>query len=167
VQEDREGRVQLLLAARRMKPRLVVAVGGILAAAALTSAAPVRAPFEARVVGVVDGDSIAVLAEGNDRLDVRLDGIDAPELGQDFGRRARQFTAGLLFGRTARVVPKSLDRYGRTVARVEVDGRDSSSAIVSAGTHGTSCATRRIPSSTRRSGPPATRGEACGNSLER
>lgn len=89
--------------------------------------------FSAHVVGVVDGDSLRVLTASNQQLEVRLDGIDCPELGQDFGRRAKQYTSDLLFGRTVEVHPKSLDRYGRTVARVTIVGRDASTEIIRAG----------------------------------
>ena len=62
-----------------------------------------------------------------------FDGIDCPELGQDFGRRAKQFTSDLLFDRTVDVQPRSLDRYGRTVARIQLQDRDASVEIVRAG----------------------------------
>jgi endonuclease YncB( thermonuclease family) len=32
---------------------------------------------------------------------IRLEGIDCPELGQDFGTRAKQFTSGMVFGMEA------------------------------------------------------------------
>jgi micrococcal nuclease len=130
VQEEREGRVQLLLAARRVKRTLVLALlAGVLSAGAAT----LSGPFSGRVVGVTDGDSVVVLKEERERIAIRLDGIDCPELGQDFGRRAKQFTSDLLLGRTAEIEPKTLDRYGRTVARVQVEGRDASVEIVRAG----------------------------------
>ncbi len=64
----------------------------ILAAAtlpvALRAADPYPAhPFDALVVGVHDGDTIAVLRD-RQRIRVRLHGIDCPELGQPFGRPA-------------------------------------------------------------------------------
>lgn len=39
-----------------------------------------------------------VLHEGRAKQ-VRLNGIDCPELGQAFGRRAKQFTSQLAFGK--------------------------------------------------------------------
>ena len=53
--------------------------------------------IQGRVVGVCDGDTITVLNNGHtDR--VRLNGIDCPEKGQDFGVRAKQFNSDLCFG---------------------------------------------------------------------
>ena len=48
---------------------------------------------------------------------VRLWGIDAPELHQAFGTRAKQLASELAFGRTVVVQVKDTDRYKRKVAR--------------------------------------------------
>ena len=40
--------------------------------------------FAGRVVGVTDGDTISVMRDGRS-VRVRLEGIDCPESGQDFG----------------------------------------------------------------------------------
>ena len=124
-----EGRVPLLLTARRV----VAGTLTLCLAACSAGREAARPPFAGLVVGVTDGDSITVLKDGRTRINVRLDGIDCPELGQDFGRRAKKFTGDLLIGRTVKVEPRSLDGYGRTVARVRVDGRDVSADIVRAG----------------------------------
>ena len=54
----------------------------------------------ARVVGVADGDSITVLTPGNKQVKIRLHGIDCPESGQAFGKKAKEFTSGQCFGMT-------------------------------------------------------------------
>lgn len=86
-----------------------------------------------RVVGVHDGDSITLLTEDKQRLRVRLADIDAPELGQPFGRAAKGELSGLCFNRDAAVVPRLIDQYGRTVGVVTCDGRDASSHMVERG----------------------------------
>jgi endonuclease YncB( thermonuclease family) len=68
-------------------------------------------------VGVGDGDTVTVRAQGR-TLKIRLEGIDCPELGQDFGRRAKQFTSDMVFAKEVSVEPRGTDSYGRTVARV-------------------------------------------------
>ncbi len=71
-----------------------------------------------KVVGVVDGDTIDVLRYGA-AVRVRLYGIDCPEKHQDFGNRAKQYTAEKVFGREVHVKPVgNLDRYGRIIALV-------------------------------------------------
>jgi hypothetical protein len=52
---------------------------------------------------------------------IRLHGIDCPEMGQPFGKRAKQFTSDMVFGKIVEVKPTDRDRYGRTVAWVYVD----------------------------------------------
>ncbi len=88
--------------------------------------------FSARCVGVHDGDTITVLRDRRE-VKIRLEGIDSPELGQDFGTRAKQFTSQLVFGKTVTVALKYFDRHHRAVARVKVKGQDVSTALVAAG----------------------------------
>jgi micrococcal nuclease len=73
-----------------------------------------------RVVGVHDGDSITVLASGNEQLKVRLDGIDAPELKQPFSQSAKEALSSLVFGKAVSFERLKKDRYGRTIAVVFV-----------------------------------------------
>jgi endonuclease YncB( thermonuclease family) len=77
-----------------------------------------------RVVRVSDGDTITVLAPGNRQIHVRLAWIDAPEKVQSFANVSRESLGELVAGRTARVIERDVDRYGRTVGTVEIDGRD-------------------------------------------
>lgn len=92
-----------------------------------------RTPFEARVVGVSDGDTITVLYRRTQE-GIRLNGIDCPEKAQPFGSRAKQLTSELAFGKTVTVRPVSRDQYRRTVADVILpDGRSLSHELVAAG----------------------------------
>jgi len=85
-----------------------------------------------RCVGVGDGDTVSVkLSRG--AVKIRLEGIDCPELGQDFGMRAKQFTSNLVYGKNVQVRPYYPDEYGRIVGRVIVDGKDVSLEILRAG----------------------------------
>ena len=73
------------------------------------------------VVGVHDGDSITVLTAGNKQLKVRLEGIDAPELGQPFAQTSKQALSSLVFGKVVTLSISGRDRYQRTLAVVWVD----------------------------------------------
>lgn len=88
-------------------------------------------PFEAVVVGVYDGDTITVRTD--ETIKIRLHGIDSPELKQPFGQASKQAMSGLVFGKNVTVKPNKKDRYGRTIARVEADGRDVSITMVETG----------------------------------
>jgi micrococcal nuclease len=56
---------------------------------------------------------------------IRLQGINAPETGQDFGSRAKQAASELAFGKEVTIRPVDTDRYGRTVAEVILPGGKS------------------------------------------
>ncbi len=109
---------------------LVLACTCVLAPA-LLEAAPQK-HFAGRVVGVHDGDTISVLV-ARQQVKVRLEGIDCPELSQDYGRVAKTFTSDRVFGKWVEVEQTAIDRYGRSIGRVSVNGEDLSLAIVSAG----------------------------------
>ena len=89
-------------------------------------------------VHIVDTDTWDVGA-----VRVRLHGIDAPELKQPCHTRegagwacgvwATQQTRDLYEGRQASCETVDKDRYGRTVARCEVDGQDAGRFLVSQG----------------------------------
>ena len=88
--------------------------------------------YSGKCIGVSDGDTISVLKAGRS-VKIRLEGIDCPEGGQDFGAKAKRFTSELVFGKDVQVKEVTLDRYGRIVARVYVDGKDTSLELVKAG----------------------------------
>ena len=99
----------------------------------LATAAPGAEQFQGRVVGVSDGDTIIVLHDRHPEK-IRLHGIDAPEKGQPFGERAKQFASHLTFDREVTVRVKGRDRYRRTVAEVVLpDGRSLNQELVRAG----------------------------------
>ncbi|MFZ4616548.1 MAG: thermonuclease family protein [Rectinemataceae bacterium] len=90
------------------------------------------ATIEGRVVGVHDGDTITVL-QGTTHYKVRLDGIDAPELSQAFGKVSKAFASDFAFGKTALVKVSGKDRYGRYLGEVFVEGRSLNREIVREG----------------------------------
>ncbi len=82
---------------------------------------------------IEDGDTIEVLHSLRAER-IRLHGVDAPEKSQAFGSRARQFTAGMVFGLIVTVRAKGRDRYGRTVAEIALpDGRILNRELVANG----------------------------------
>jgi endonuclease YncB( thermonuclease family) len=88
--------------------------------------------FSGRVVGVIDGDTIDVMRGGR-AVRGRLYGVDAPESRQPFGGASKRFLSSLVFGKTVSVRVQTIDRYGRSVVRVAVDGADVSLEIIRAG----------------------------------
>jgi micrococcal nuclease len=87
------------------------------------------ASWSGKVVGVADGDTIAVLRE-YEKIKIRLYGVDTPEREQAFGNRAKRFTNAMVRGKSVHVVPIDQDRYGRTVAVVYAGDRCLNEALV-------------------------------------
>lgn len=86
------------------------------------------------VVGVYDGDTIKVMGTHNKQMKIRLYGIDTPEKGQAFGKKAKQFTSDMVFGKIVEVDPVAVDRYGQTIALVyDTDGKSLNEELIRAG----------------------------------
>jgi len=56
-----------------------------------------------------------------------------PETHQDYGQKAKRFTSDHVFGKVVDVKPMDIDRYGRTVGLVSVDGKSLNEELVLAG----------------------------------
>lgn len=91
---------------------------------------------------MVNGDAIEVAtADGSER--VRLIGIDTPEVGRGgepgdrYAEKARDFLDALLHGKTVELVKDpaqaDIDRYGRLLRHVLVDGRSAALTALAAG----------------------------------
>lgn len=78
---------------------------------------------------VIDGDTIVV-----QKTQVRLFGIDAPELNHPYGKKAKWELVNLCKGKTVRAEVSVQDVHGRVVAKCYLsDGRDLSAEMVKAG----------------------------------
>ena len=101
---------------------------------ALLATPSTAAGFTGQVVGVLDGDTIELLHDKTIAERIRLNGIDCPEKGQPFGKRAKQATSGLAFGNTVTLQTYGPDKYGRTIADVFLpDGRMLNEELVREG----------------------------------
>lgn len=99
----------------------------------LLAAASWSAEIQGRVVGITDGDTITVLDAEKHQHKVRLAYIDAPERRQPFGSHARRQLSELVFGKSVNVDRLGLDRYGRVIGRVTIEGQDINLAMITAG----------------------------------
>lgn len=77
-----------------------------------------------RVTGISDGDTLTLLDTTEVLFKIRLSGIDSPEKGQAFGQFCKKSLSDLVYGRTAQIGWRKLDRYGRIIGTVLVDERD-------------------------------------------
>jgi micrococcal nuclease len=70
-----------------------------------------------KVIKVIDGDTFDVV-EKDSTFRVRLNGIDAPESGQEFYEESKQFLAELAINHEIILERKGTDRYGRILANI-------------------------------------------------
>ncbi|HIE80046.1 MAG TPA: hypothetical protein EYQ03_05205, partial [Nitrospinaceae bacterium] len=70
------------------------------------------------VVQIQDGDTLTVKTERDRLYKVRLADIDAPEMGQPFGKPARRLAVDLALEKTVRVNYTFKDKYGRLIGKV-------------------------------------------------
>jgi endonuclease YncB( thermonuclease family) len=138
-----------------MKPRpawlMTAAALGALAAVTV-SGVRAQPPQTAGPAQVKDGDSILLAGPGNRQTEIRLYGIDAPELAQtchgsqtsgearalppgeyNCGLRAYYYLRLLTEGLETRCRPIDRDRLDRTVAACETAGRDLAEEMLRAG----------------------------------
>lgn len=86
-----------------------------------------------RVIKVSDGDTLTVLGAGNRHFKIRLAEIDAPESKQPYGKHAKQELSNMVFAKSVTVDVQTIDRYGRFVGHVCVDGRDVGAEMLNLG----------------------------------
>lgn len=121
----------MLMSMRFVRPGLAL-VSMALAAAAI-DARP-AAEIHALVTYVTDGDSLWVQpAAPTAAIEVRLVDIDAPEICQEWGVQSRNALKAIVQGRSVTLQPVAHDHYGRTLARVIVDGVNVNERLVQEG----------------------------------
>ncbi len=90
--------------------------------------------IDGRVVKIVDGDTYDLLTADNKVLRIRMNGIDAPEKGQAYSQKSKEYLGQLCYKQTIRVLWYSKDRNGRYIADGYLpDGRSLSLEMVRAG----------------------------------
>ena len=93
----------------------------------------VQLVIEGKVINVHDGDTITVLDQANKKFHIRLQGIDAPELKQEFGSVSQQNLSRMVLTRQVTIVWTKVDKYRRTVGTIMLDGHDVNIEQVKAG----------------------------------
>ena len=84
--------------------------------------------FTARVIAVLDGDTVLIVREGNAAhhgkpAKLRLANIDAPEKPQAFGPQSRASLLEMAGKKQVQIETQAVDQYGRLVGLISIDGR--------------------------------------------
>lgn len=77
-----------------------------------------------KVIEVIDGNTIEVLAEDKTTYKIVFAGVDSPELTQEFGERAKQYLEKMLLKQQVHVQFQGKDRKGNYIAVVIKDKLD-------------------------------------------
>lgn len=108
----------------------------LLVAVIATGAVPQRASalvYAGKVIRVIDGDTISMRTDQGAVVRIRLSEIDAPESGQAYGRAAKRTLQQLVEDRRVIARVNDVDRYGRSVARIDRSGVDVNVEMVRRG----------------------------------
>lgn len=103
----------------RVLPICVLMAVALLCASEMAQAAE----FTAKVIAVLDGDTVLV-KRANGLVKIRMAEIDAPEKAQTFGETSRRSLSEMVLGKQVKVVSQAVDQYGRMVAHLSVEGLD-------------------------------------------
>ncbi len=85
--------------------------------------APADETMEAKVKRVIDGDSILVVDSNDMEFEAQLEGIDAPEMKQEFGKESLEALTKMLKDQKVKLTWKSKDTYDRLLAQVHLEDK--------------------------------------------
>ena len=99
--------------------------------------------YSAKCIRIIDGDTIEIVLDDatiEDRTpNIRLESIDTPETGsknipgQPFANEAREAVKSLCVGKVVQVHQTKVDRFGRPLAFIEVDGVNVNAELIRRG----------------------------------
>ncbi len=97
----------------------------LLTARATQGSAQAITTLQGKAIGIADGDTLTIFDTANRRQSIRLQGIDSPEMRQDYGEQAKQNLANLVYGRQVTIEYSKRDNYGHVLGKVLLlDGLD-------------------------------------------
>lgn len=86
-----------------------------------------------KAINVTDGDTFTLLDRAKKQHKIRLAGIDAPERSQPFGKKAKQYLNKLVVNKWVCVNWNKKGKYGRTIGKVLIGGRDINLDMIKVG----------------------------------
>lgn len=93
----------------------------------------VESILKGKIVHVSDGDTVLLEDSVGGKHRVRLNGIDAPELGQEFGNESKDFLENLVQDKKVTVEVIGIDQYTRILGVIKVGKRDINKAMLENG----------------------------------
>lgn len=87
----------------------------------------------AKVIKVIDGDSIKVRTAAGKEYEIQIEGTDAPELKQEYGKESSEALKKMVFDSDVRVSWKKKDNFDRPLAQVYRGDRHINAEMISSG----------------------------------
>lgn len=106
-----------------MKAKLIVLFYSLFSITSL-AAQMAQDPIEAKVIEVIDGNTLVAKDENGEEWKVMLAGIDSPELNQQFGNEAKSFLEAKTLKKAVTITLQGKDRWGNRLAVVMLKGKD-------------------------------------------
>jgi micrococcal nuclease len=88
----------------------------------LCSRMAIAEQMDAKVVAIIDGNTLEVKGSNNETYTIMLADVDCPELEQEFGDVARRFLEKIALGKKVKVEWQGKDRRGNRLALVMLEG---------------------------------------------
>ena len=88
---------------------------------------------EGVIINVIDGDTVHLLSDNQEKLKVRLHHIDAPELDQSYGKESKFALEQLILNKKVTVISDKKDKYKRLLGVISLDEVDVNLEMIKAG----------------------------------
>ncbi len=89
--------------------------------------------IEGKLINIYDGDTFTLLDQNKVQYKIRLNAIDCPEKGQEFSKKAKDFTYQFCTSKTIVAELLDTDKYGRHIANITVNGKSLNEALLTNG----------------------------------
>jgi endonuclease YncB( thermonuclease family) len=86
-----------------------------------------------KVVTVIDGNTVEIFTPENETYKILLFGIDCPELGQEYGKKAKRYLEKLILNKEVRVEIQGIDRWGNRLGIILFEGIDPREELLQEG----------------------------------
>jgi endonuclease YncB( thermonuclease family) len=118
----------------KLKTRIIMKSIGCALLGLLLSSVMLQAEVIAgKVVTVIDGNTLEILTPENETYKILLFGIDCPELGQEYGKKAKRYLEKLILNKEVTVEIQGKDRWGNRLGIILFEGVDPREGLLQEG----------------------------------
>lgn len=118
----------------KVKARIIMkSIGFALLGLLLSGMVWAKEMIAGRVITIVDGNTLEVYTPENETYKILLFGIDCPELGQEYGEKAKQLLEELILNKNVSVEIQGKDRWGNRLGIILIEGVDPREELLQKG----------------------------------